>query len=118
MKSKLQGLTILLFALLLSLTLSAQVQNGNITGTVTDPSGAVVPNATVTATSTTTGLTRTTKTASNGAYTINNLPPGPYQVKTNATGFGPFTGQTVVSVGGTSTLDAKMQLQGSSTQSR
>ena len=101
--------------LLLSLWLTAQVQNGNISGTVTDPSGAVVPGATVTATSTTTGLTRSATTSGNGVFAINNLPPGPYGVKIAAQGFGPFTGRTAVSVGGTSTLDAKLQLQAAST---
>src|SRR5436309_2352535 len=78
--------------LLLALSMIAQVQSGNVSGTVTDPSGAVVPGATVTVKSSTTGLTRTATTSSNGGYTINNLPPGPYDVKVSASGFGNFTG--------------------------
>ena len=62
---------------------------GALTGTVTDSSGAVVPNATVTATSADTGQVRTATTGSDGSYKLNLLPPGNYRVKFEATGFKP-----------------------------
>src|SRR5437763_12736786 len=60
---------------------------GALTGTITDPSGAVVPNATVTATNLDTGQARTAKTGSDGIYKIGLLSPGNYRVKLEASGF-------------------------------
>src|SRR5581483_11157127 len=69
-------------------SLSAQsAGTGALTGTVTDPSGAVIPNVAVTATSTDTGQVRTVTTAADGAYRFNLLPPGTYRVKFSANGF-------------------------------
>ena len=58
-----------------------------ITGRVLDPKGATVPDITVTATNTETGLVRTTKTTSDGLYRFENLAPGIYNVSTEAAGF-------------------------------
>ena len=60
---------------------------GALTGTVTDSSGAVVPNATVTATSVDTGQARTATTGTDGSYKISLLPPGNYRVTFQAAGF-------------------------------
>lgn len=60
---------------------------GAITGTITDQSGAVVPNATVTATNVGTGGTRTVTTGAVGSYQIPLLPPSSYRVKVEAKGF-------------------------------
>lgn len=60
---------------------------GALTGTVTDPSGAVIAEATVTATDNGTGQTRTTTTDPNGAYKFSLLPPGNYDVNFSAMGF-------------------------------
>ena len=60
---------------------------GTVTGQVTDPSGAVVPQATVTLKSTATGATFGTKTNSTGAYVFPNIPPGNYDVTADHTGF-------------------------------
>ena len=66
----------------------AQTVNGVISGTVTDPSGAVVPNATVTITNTGTGASQTVKTGSGGEYRFSLVPPGAYTVEIRAAGFG------------------------------
>src|SRR5215471_13595269 len=63
--------------------------SATIVGQVTDSQGAVVANATVTATNTATGILRTVKTTSSGNYTIPNLPPGAYDVKVQAASFAP-----------------------------
>ncbi len=60
---------------------------GALTGTVTDPSGAVIAGATVTATNAGTGQTRTVATDANGAYKFSLLPPGNFDVKFSAQGF-------------------------------
>ena len=68
--------------------LRAQTSNtGALTGTVTDPSGAVISGATVTATNLATGQARTVKTNASGSYQIALLPPGNYSVHFEAPGF-------------------------------
>ena len=57
---------------------------GALNGTVTDPSGGVVPNVAVTATSNATGVARAVMTGSDGAYHIGLLSPGTYSVKFEA----------------------------------
>jgi hypothetical protein len=68
----------------------AQVSNGQISGRVTDASGAVLPGATVTATQTETQFVRTTVTNEVGAYTLPNLPVGPYRLEASIQGFQTF----------------------------
>jgi outer membrane receptor for ferrienterochelin and colicin len=77
----------------------AQTETGQITGTVTDPTGAVVPNATVTVRNVNTGATRTTTTGNSGVYVVPNLLPGTYQVTIEATGFTSSQRQVTVNVG-------------------
>jgi len=64
-----------------------QVGNGTITGTVTDPAGAVVPGAVVEARNTQTGVTYQSVTTNTGNYTIPDLPVGIYSVTVKAQGF-------------------------------
>src|SRR5215472_2539368 len=61
--------------------------NASLQGTVTDPSGAGVPNAKVTVTNQATGVTTQTTTSSTGSYTVGQLPPGNYTVTIEANGF-------------------------------
>jgi hypothetical protein len=68
-------------------SLFSQQTLGGITGEVTDPSGGVIPNATVTVVEEGTSLTRTVKTNGTGAYTFVNLPIGSYTLTYSATGF-------------------------------
>ena len=65
----------------------AQANRGSITGTVTDPSTAVVGDVTVTATNTATGVPATTVSNGEGIYVIPNLPPGVYTVEFRRDGF-------------------------------
>lgn len=68
----------------------AQSDLGSISGVVTDPSGALVPNAQVVVQNQT-GLQRTVTTDSAGRYTVTNIPPSLYSVTIDATGFKKFT---------------------------
>jgi hypothetical protein len=69
-------------------SLLAQTQAaGTLTGKLTDPSGAVVANATVTATNIDNGQTRTATTGADGGYQFAMLPPGNYRVRFEAAGF-------------------------------
>jgi hypothetical protein len=79
---------------------------GAITGTVTDVSGAVLPNATITITDLSTGIQQTTKTDSAGLYLAPALPPGNYKVQVNAPGMeSALANRITVSVGITSRQD-------------
>jgi hypothetical protein len=66
---------------------SAQQTLGGITGTVTDPSGSVLPDTQVTVIGDQTGLTRTVKTDGNGTYLLVNLPIGNYTLSFSHEGF-------------------------------
>src|ERR1700733_9282530 len=61
--------------------------NGSVTGTITDPAGAVVPGATVQAKNTETGEIRTAASTNAGDYTISDLPVGTYVVTATVKGF-------------------------------
>jgi len=65
----------------------AQDATGRIAGTVSDASGGIVPNATVTVTNTGTGVARQTTTDKQGYYQVLELPIGRYSVAADATGF-------------------------------
>ncbi len=67
--------------------LAQSAGTGAITGTVTDASGAVVPNVTVTSTNAGTNQTRTAITGADGIYRFNLLEPGAYRVRFSVTGF-------------------------------
>jgi len=64
--------------------------SSSVTGTVTDPSGAVVPGATVKINNPVSEYTRTTTTDSTGKFTFPNVPVNPYHMTVNATGFAPY----------------------------
>jgi hypothetical protein len=65
----------------------AQVTAASLSGSVTDPSGAALPNATVTALNTGTGASQTATTTGEGTFTFTTLPPGTYRVTVAETGF-------------------------------
>jgi len=85
MRHGLTGLAALMFSL--ALASSAVAQNAQITGTVKDSSGGVIPGATVTARNVDTGLTRAGVTEGNGEFRLPSLPPGRYSVATELSGF-------------------------------
>jgi hypothetical protein len=69
----------------------AWAQTGSITGQVLDQAGAAIPNATVTATSGSTGISQTATTTSSGLYNFAALPPAVYTITVGATGFSTVT---------------------------
>src|ERR1700746_3542979 len=81
--------SVLSFAVLFMSKLFSQVDYSTATlrGTVTDPNGAVIAGATVTATNSSTGISKVVKTGSDGAYRLSALPPRHYQATTVASGF-------------------------------
>jgi len=97
------------FTFYISLSGVAQTLYGSLTGVVTDPSGAVVPSAQITATNPATGLARQVASDTNGAYQFTDLPPGTYDVSIAAAGFGTSTSKAVpISANQTRRLDVTM----------
>ncbi len=91
--------------------------SGDISGTVTDPSGAVVPNATVTATEAEKGLKRTSLSDNRGEYHFTALPPASYEVSAQISGFqtAVYKG-VIVNVGQTVVLDFHLKVSQTSEQ--
>src|SRR3954470_1467070 len=103
----------MLYALLIAAAIAPSLMaqslvSGDLTGTVTDPSGAVVPNASVTAKNAATGATRTTVSNASGAYRFALLPPGSYSVAATAEGFSKAEIAIAVSIGQATIGDIKM----------
>jgi hypothetical protein len=90
-KSKNSGLLIaivgVVFLLLSSIQVQAQVSGATLSGTLTDPSGGVIPNATLSIKNVATGIVRQVTTDSSGVYNAPNLLPGTYDVTVTAAGF-------------------------------
>ena len=102
------GSTLLfLFALLLFAVhpVSAQKITGDLNGTVTDASGAAVPNAKVVAENLGTKAVREASTTETGAYRITELQPGQYKLTVTAQGFKTFTREAQVATGQITTSD-------------
>ena len=109
-------LTIALFAFLFMATsLQGQTVAGTVTGTITDPSGAIVPGAIVTVKNTNTGGVRNSVTNGTGYFSIPALPPGPYMLDVKLKGFQEETSSLTVSVGQTLNISLKLRL-GSDTE--
>jgi hypothetical protein len=89
----------------------AQVAGATLTGTVTDTSGAVVPNVQVAITDTATGVTRTVTSNGAGLYIAPNLQPGTYDLKATAPGFSTKVQKGItLTVGAQQLLDIQMQV--------
>lgn len=107
---------LLLFPVLAVLPLFPQASDGNITGTVLDPTGAAVSNAKVVATHIETGVARTTTTDAAGVYRFPNSPVGSYEVSAEASGFARHTLKNVA-VELNRTVTANLTLQVSAVSS-
>ena len=89
--------------------------SGDIAGVVTDPTGAVVPNAKVTVTSDATRAVHTTNTNGEGSYRLPFLAPGTYSLAVSAGGFQPATRKLEVALGQTANGNVALQVTGTST---
>lgn len=88
----------------------AQVERGQIAGTITDQSGAVVPGAAVTIRNTANNSQRTTQSSDTGAYTIVGLEPGTYAISVSAGQFQMYNANVEITVGAHVTLDPKLSV--------
>jgi len=87
MKSRTLFVTLITCFIFLPAILAQTAGTGALTGTVTDSTGAVVPNVVITASSNATGQERTATTGTDGTYRLELLPPGNYRMKFSAPGF-------------------------------
>ena len=109
--SKLAALAALAFVLLCTPAAFGQSDRGAVTGTVTDPTGAVVSGAKVTATNLNSGETREAVTSDEGSYTLPQLKADPYRINVEAQGFKSVTFEDVrVAVQVTRTLDVRLEI--------
>lgn len=116
MKATAWGRVCLLVCVSLAFCIAARGQtNGEIRGSVTDASGAVVPGVNVTATQTETQSMRSTTSGSDGSYDIPELAVGTYSVTTDAKGFKKFVANgVVVSIGHVQIVNVTLQVGGQS----
>src|SRR6202047_5115947 len=104
---------------LLSVGITSRAQTGNastIEGTVSDPSGAVVANATVTLHNPVSGLERSATTDGSGNFRFPNVPFNPYHLAVSAMGFAPYAQDVEIRSG--VPLEVKINLQVAGTSSR
>jgi hypothetical protein len=94
----------------------AQYTTGSVQGTVFDPSGAVVGNATVTLRNVKTGVARNFHTGSDGIYYFPAVQPGTYEVTGSASGFGGATVRFTASASQTVTQNLRLAVQSVATQ--
>src|SRR5690348_4237075 len=95
----------------------AQSDRGTITGTISDPAGAVVANAAVEVTNTATGVQYQAATTATGNYTVPQLPAGVYTLSIAVPGFKKFTRQGItVEVAATIRIDIALEV-GAATES-
>ncbi|HKO18046.1 MAG TPA: carboxypeptidase-like regulatory domain-containing protein, partial [Acidobacteriaceae bacterium] len=112
-KNAIQFLAVAILALCSLATLRAQTITGSVNGIVTDPSGAVIPNAKVTATNVDTGVSTETTSNGEGVYNIRFLQIGNYKVTVESNGFAPATfGPFVLETNQNAKVDAKLTLAG------
>src|SRR5258708_20381402 len=89
----------------------AQVAGGNLSGTISDPSGRLVPQALVAIQNVATGITTTVTTNADGYYTAANLLPGDYQITVSAKGFATEVRKGIsLTVGAQQVIDLTLQV--------
>jgi hypothetical protein len=104
-------LILFMTSILLSITVNTfgQRSGGSIEGTIKDPQGAVIPNATVTVTGVNIGFNRTVQSDDNGIFRVQQIPPGNYKVTVvPVSGFAERTADVLVVAEKTTTADLEL----------
>ncbi len=94
----------------------AQADLGSVSGTVTDASGAVVPNASITLTNIANGAQRVSTTNAQGDYAITQLPPTEYRITVSAAGFTSSHQNFTLAIGATRTIHVRLNVSGGQTE--
>src|SRR5258705_11991284 len=111
MKSLLNLILFLSVAIVATSSMAQTSTTGSIEGTITDPNGAAVRGATVTATSPNLITPKTVTSGEDGRYLLSALPPGTYKVTIEASGFAWYEKNDVtINLGRTSGIDAQLAI--------
>jgi carboxypeptidase family protein len=102
-------LTFVVLSFFVAVQLGAQVGGATLSGTVTGPSGAVLPNAKISITHVATGRATETQTDSAGLYTLPNLMPGDYELSTAAEGFSPTVAHVTITADARQTMNVTLR---------
>jgi len=103
--------TTLFLVILFTFNLAAQAPTGDISGVVSDPSGALVPGVTVTLTNPATNAVRTALTNEAGLYVLRAIPPGVYNLKAELSGFRAVERKNIeVQVGSSNRIDVTLEI--------
>jgi Carboxypeptidase regulatory-like domain len=103
-----RGLGILLFVVMCSCAVRAQETGATLSGTIKDPSGAVVPNAKVSVKNLATQQTRETQTDSQGHYSVANLTPGEYELSVLGQGYSTNVTKLAIETSTAKTVDVTL----------
>lgn len=119
--SRLKALTLVVLSLFAVLFISgtvasAQLETGQISGTVLDQTGAAVPGASVAIKNLGTNSVRNTVSSPTGAFEVSGLEPAIYQVTVTAASFKAYNATVEVTVGGHATVDAKLSVSATVTE--
>ena len=93
----------------------AQTGLATLSGTVTDQSASIIPGVSVTATNTSTGVSYRSESNTSGAYYIGALPPGPYKITAEKTGFKQWTRTVQLEVSQNASIDFRMEVGSTTT---
>src|SRR5260370_33927493 len=99
------------FLMAFTATVFGHAETGQLSGKVTDPNGAVVPNASVTVKSVSTTAARTASADSDGVYLVTNLQPGLYDVTVQGGSFAATTQRVEITPGARVSLESKLGIQ-------
>jgi hypothetical protein len=110
MRSAINMMFTIAFLLVFAVGANAQVNTGSLTGLVLDSSGASVANTSITVADSTTGYARTVVSASDGAYSLPNLPIGTYTVTATSSGFSKLQEEVTIGVAERVRLDLRLTI--------
>ncbi len=98
------------FSLSVAVSMYSQVTGATLSGTISDPSGGVIPEARISISNTATGISQDFQSDSAGYYTAPNLAPGIYEVKVTAKGFNTAVSTVTLAVGAQQQLNVPMKV--------